>query len=401
MIASTGARPPISRVRAFGYFVIAVIYFFFSQMVAHAVAQLLPGLWPDLIERILLVILLLIGYGFMGRAFEAQDHPLAAMGLGIRDTSREEFGRGAALGWSMLIASILPMLLTGGLLFSFYTSFHQYLVLVFDLLVLALASLAEEIAFRGYPFQRLIEAIGPFWATLLLSAVFGLAHMFNPSSTAISIVITMVCGWFLSIAYLRTRALWLPWGWHFAWNTSMALLFGLPISGLTRFSPVVQSDTIGPAWLTGGYYGPEAGIFTLVVMLIGIPVLLLVTRSYAAYSRQELSGTAPAVIHSAAADSGTQSVVLSVPAEPGPVAPGPVAPGPVAIDPRAIVIVPPPVASVHGDGVVTNEAPGGVPAPEPDSRQGDSESGQGPDRVGGQPIGQNLPRKPVPGDPRN
>lgn len=332
MMPAAHGNPPLSRVRAFGYFVIAVIYFFFSQTVAHAVSRLFPGLWPELIERLLLVALLLIGYGFMGRAFQEQDHPLAAMGLAVRRGWREEFGRGAALGWGMLVACILPMLFTGGLLFSFYTSSRQYMVLLFDLVVLAVAALAEEIAFRGYPFQRLIDAIGPFWATLVLSAVFGLAHIFNPSSTAISIVVTMVAGWFLSIAYLRTRALWLPWGWHFAWNASMALLFGLPISGLTRFSPVVQSDTIGPSWLTGGYYGPEASIVTLIVMLAAIPVLLRVTRSYASRRESAVLIPAPATPWSGTASSGAPVSGLDTSGEAGPS----------AVDPRATVIVPAP-----------------------------------------------------------
>lgn len=338
MTPSAGAKPVKSRVRAFAYFVIAVIYFFFSQIVAHIASQFLSPHWAELMERVFLVILLLVGYGFMGRAFESQEHPLVAMGLGRHRGWQEEFGRGAAFGWAMLIASILPMLFVGGLLFSFDSSFHQYLVLLFDLVVLLAASLAEEIAFRGYPFQRLIEALGPFWATLLLSAVFGLAHILNPSSSSVSIVITMVAGWFLSIAYLRTRALWFPWGWHFAWNVSMALLFGLPISGLTRFAPVVQSSTIGPAWLTGGFYGPEASVITLIVMLLAIPVLFLATRGYAA--RRAQPAVAPAT-GAVAGTAGFGAERLST-AGAGAVAPpaDPVAAGPVTIAPGVTIAVP-------------------------------------------------------------
>lgn len=339
MTPSVGPAPGKSRIRAFAYFVIAVIYFFFSQIVAHIASQFLSAHWSELAERVFLVVLLLVGYGFMGRAFESQERPLVAMGLGRHPGWREEFGRGAAFGWAMLIASILPMLFLGGLLFSFDSSFHQFLVLVFDLVVLLVASLAEEIAFRGYPFQRLIEAFGPFWATLLLSAVFGLAHILNPSSSSVSIVITMVAGWFLSIAYLRTRALWFPWGWHFAWNVSMALLFGLPISGLTRFAPVVQSSTIGPSWLTGGFYGPEASVITLIVMLLAIPVLYLATRSYAVKP-------APAVTFSAyGAAAGTYRSTPGPRYSPGtaavaPAAP-PVVPGPATIAPGVAIAVPP------------------------------------------------------------
>jgi hypothetical protein len=181
----------------------------------------------------------------------------------------------------MMIASILPLVLAGGFIVTVWMGPHQFVVLGIDILVLAVASLGEEVAFRGYPFQRLIEVMGPFLATLVLSTMFGLAHALNPSSSRRSIMITIFAGWLLSAAYLRTRALWLSWGWHFAWNASMGLLFGLPVSGITRFSPVIQSNTIGPLWITGGEYGPEASMVTVVVMLIGLIVLFQITREYA------------------------------------------------------------------------------------------------------------------------
>ncbi|HEX3940719.1 MAG TPA: type II CAAX endopeptidase family protein [Acidobacteriaceae bacterium] len=267
------------RVRSFAFFVIAALYFFFAQIVAGRAANgLVSGEWYLLVERGMLLFLLVVGYGAMGRAFQGQRRPIEAMGLVFRPGWRREFGRGAALGWGMLIVSIFPMVLAGGLIVTIWTNPRQWLLLFLDLFVLAIASLAEEVAFRGYPFQRLIESIGPFLATLLLSAIFGAVHLSNPSASAASITITVFAGWLLSIAYLRTRALWFSWGWHFAWNVSMGVIFGLPISGLTRFSPVVQSNTVGPVWLTGGNYGPEGSIIAAIVLLAGLVVVSVLTR---------------------------------------------------------------------------------------------------------------------------
>jgi uncharacterized protein len=273
---------PAGRVRAFGYFVIAGVYFLFAEVVSgHAASGLVSGEWHEFAERTILLFLLLIGYGAMGRAFQHQPKPLAAMGLVFRGGWRREFGLGAALGWGMLIVSILPLVLTGGLMVTVWLSPHQLFLLVIDVLLLAVASLGEEIAFRGYPFQRLMDAMGPFLATLVLSALFGMAHMFNPDASRPSVMVAIFAGWLLSAAYLRTRALWMGWGWHFAWNASMGLIFGLPVSGITRFSPVIQSNTIGPLWITGGEYGPEASTVTAVVMLLGVIVLFRITRDYA------------------------------------------------------------------------------------------------------------------------
>ncbi len=70
-------------------------------------------------------------------------------------------------------------------------------------------------------------------------------------------------------------------GFHFAWNASIAVLFGLPVSGITDFASVVQTRAIGRFWLTGGNYGPEGAAFTVIVLLIGIAILVRITRDYA------------------------------------------------------------------------------------------------------------------------
>jgi membrane protease YdiL (CAAX protease family) len=270
------------RVRAFGYVVIAAIYFYFAEgIAAHAAKGLAGGLWTPLVARSVLLFLLVAGYSAMGRLFNKQTAPGRAMGLTFRQGWRREFGLGAAIGWGMQIASILPMVLIGGLIVSFWAIPRQFGTLFLDLLFLAVAALAEEVAFRGYPFQRLIDATGPTLATLLSSFVFAAVHIFNPSANGASFLVTVLSSWLLSIAYLRTRALWVCWGWHFAWNASMCLLFGLPVSGLTQFSPVIQSNTVGPSWITGGDYGPEASTVTALVILVGLFVVYRATRGYA------------------------------------------------------------------------------------------------------------------------
>ena len=210
------------RVRSFGYVIIAAIYFYIAQSVSvHAANGLTSGVWLPFIERGILLFLLVVGYAAMARAFNRQREPIRAMGLVFRPGWQREFGLGAALGWGMLLASILPLVLSGGLIITFWAIPRQFGILVIDLLMLAVASLAEEVAFRGYPFQRLIDAIGPTLATIVFSFVFAAVHMFNPGANRASFLITVFSSWLLSVAYLRTRALWVCWGWHFAWNASM------------------------------------------------------------------------------------------------------------------------------------------------------------------------------------
>lgn len=270
------------RVRALGWFFIAAIYFVFAQQISLRAANgLSSGDWFLLVQSLVLLFLLLVGFAAMGYAAQNQREPLRAMGLVRREGRGREFALGVALGWGGVVACVLPAAMIGGLAVRFWTNEHQFLLVFANLLTLAVAALAEEVAFRGYPFQRLIDAIGPTMATLLMSVFFALMHVFNTNASAASTLSTVLAGWLLSIAYLRTRALWLPWGFHFGWNVSMGLIFGLPVSGITSFNTVITSRAVGPVWLTGGSYGPEGSAIAVLVLPVLMIVLVKATRDYA------------------------------------------------------------------------------------------------------------------------
>ena len=88
----------------------------------------------------------------------------------------------------------------------------------------------------------------------------------------------MALGLVLSVAYLRTRGLWLSWGLNFGWKASRALLFGLAVNGVNSHSPVVQGDPMGPFWLTGGGFGVEGSWVTFIILLAALPVVFRITR---------------------------------------------------------------------------------------------------------------------------
>lgn len=282
-----GLREPghpgaFQRLRAFGYFLIAIIYYLLAERIAAmAAGGLSSGDWFEPVYRGALLFLLLLGYGVMGYVFQRQSHPLSAMGLVARPTAVREFGLGVALGWGMMVACVLPIAVIGGLRLTFWTGPHQFGLMALDLIVLALAALLEEVAFRGYPFQRLVESMGPTLATLLMAILFALRHLENPDATPASTLFTVFAGWLFAVAYLRTRALWLPFGLHFAWNAAMGVLFGLPISGIRAFSPVIEANARGPFWIAGGGYGPEGSLVAVAVILVSIFVLFKITREYA------------------------------------------------------------------------------------------------------------------------
>lgn len=304
VLGAASGRPRTHRIGAFFFFLLALAYGLVATWIGTAAANgLTSGDGNELLSRSLLLFLLLIGYWGMGRLFQGQRTPLKSMGLIRRVTAWREFGVGAAFGWGAMVACVLPIALFGGMTITFWTSPRQFVALLLDVVLLLVAALVEEVAFRGYPFQRLIDAIGPVMATVVMSVFFAFMHLRNPDSTMASTVATVLAGVLLSIAYLRTRALWLPWGLHFAWNVTMGVLFGLPVSGLRLYSPVISTTVHGPLWLTGDGYGPEGSLITTVVLVASLGLLVWLTGDFAYEYAQPVivAGGIPVDIDAAAA----------------------------------------------------------------------------------------------------
>lgn len=272
-------QPGGGRLRAYVQFLAAVLYFFLAQALARSGAiGLVQEQWTPLVEQAMLVFLLLMGYAGMGFWLDRELHPIAEQGLPLRPGWRREAGLGLAAGWSLALVCVLPMVVAGGIAIVLVTQPSAWGWLAADAVFFALAALAEEIAFRGYGFQRFARSVGPLGASLGYAAFYAIVQALNPGSNRASIAVSVALGLVLSTAYLRTKALWLSWGLNFGWKASRALLFGLAVSGVNNHSPVVQGNPMGPFWLTGGGYGLDGSWLVFVVLLAAIPIMFRLTR---------------------------------------------------------------------------------------------------------------------------
>ena len=135
----------------------------------------------------------------------------------------------------------------------------------------------EELLFRGYYLQNLRDGTGLALALFLSSGVFTLAHLGNFSASIASTLGIFGAGYFLAYGWLRTRALWLPIGLHIGWNFFQGPVFGFAVSGNPTPSIVVHTVE-GPELLTGGGFGPEAGLIVFPVIALGSALIWLYTR---------------------------------------------------------------------------------------------------------------------------
>lgn len=142
-------------------------------------------------------------------------------------------------------------------------------------------AVSEEVVFRGVVLRLLRGRWGTVVALAGSAALFGLLHLINPGASLWgALAVTIEAGLMLGAAYLLTGSLWLAIGLHFGWNVALSGIFGTVVSGADAGTAeaLLRGATAGPDWLTGGAFGPEGSVVSVVVCLVATTVLLLLRR---------------------------------------------------------------------------------------------------------------------------
>jgi membrane protease YdiL (CAAX protease family) len=132
------------------------------------------------------------------------------------------------------------------------------------------AALAEELICRGYLLTAIRDGVGAWIAAAVTSVLFGLAHLFNAGVTVESFINVTLAGVFLAAVRIVFDSLYAAWAAHAAWNWIMAVPFHAAVSGIWFDAPDYRTVSEGPAWATGGAWGPEGGAVAAVSMLAGL-----------------------------------------------------------------------------------------------------------------------------------
>jgi CAAX protease family protein len=258
-------------------FVISAVLSFAAFFIAGVVSEAIAGRHYLVLEVVFrsLVALLLMGLyvWLLTIADNVHNHRIAALGLPVAKGWRSQFVTGCIVGLALTLLAVVPLGIWGNPSIHFHFGVYLLPRTGAVLFVLVVGALGEELVFRGYPFQRLEEGMGAIGAIAVFSVLFGIVHLSNPGASKWGLINTVLIGIVLSVAYLRTRALWLPWGIHFGWNATLGLLCGLPVSGLRIFNVVVRTSASGPTWMTGGSYGIEASATGTIAVLIGLVII--------------------------------------------------------------------------------------------------------------------------------
>lgn len=223
----------------------------------------------QLIATSLASVTLLLAYA--GAIRKGEDRPVSELGL---THCPRELTVGLLVGGLVMAVSISTQWSGGAVTIDRVPSRS-----VLDALTGSIRSgVLEETLLRLCVF-RLLWHVSNAWGALALSALlFGGIHLLNPNSDIFAATcIAFEAGIMLAAFYILTGRVWMSIGVHAGWNFTQGWVFGAPVSGTQDFSggPLVTKAVAGvPSWLSGGEFGPEASLYTLLICSsLGVAVL--------------------------------------------------------------------------------------------------------------------------------
>lgn len=225
--------------------------------------------------------------------------PVKDYGLSRDKIWFKELGFGLALGLMAMITIFAIEWAAGWIEITGFgwerTSSIPYMVWILSYFIaMIIIGFYEELIFRGYQIVNLVEGFytdrstlfrAALIAVVISSVIFGMLHAWNPNATLISTVNIIFAGVMLAVPYLITGRIAVSVGIHISWNFVQGGLLGFPVSGTPFRGSLVQIRQGGENYLTGGSFGPEAG-------LLGIFGMLLILAIFLWYARKNSEGLA-------------------------------------------------------------------------------------------------------------
>lgn len=205
-------------------------------------------------------------------AIPARRRGVTTFGIGLRDGAVLELLRGMLFSIPFLAALLLVLASTGLVRVAWdpaglpeAAGVAVYFFVLF---------LVEELVFRGLLMTGIGVLLGQVAALLVTAVLVAGAYLFAPHTGVLAMVGAVVTNVLHGWARWRSGRIWWGLGQRWVWNAGV-VSFGLADSGFSLHTAPLLHDLAGPAWLTGGAFGLEAGVIGIAFLLV---MLALSTR---------------------------------------------------------------------------------------------------------------------------
>ena len=211
-----------------------------------------------IVTGFLFVLTLVITYIFRRKV---DRRSFISLGLELNGHIRDAIA-GAMLAIFIISASALVLKGTGHLRWMDIIFDPKALFLAFGSMVLV--AFYEELIFRGYILNNLMDSF-PKWTALFISAVLFMLFHWN-SVGFFPLVNGLILGLLTGLNYIFTRNLWFSICFHIAWKFMEGPVLGF--TGNEFFQTLLQIVVQGDENITGGANGLEGSVILMAVSLL-------------------------------------------------------------------------------------------------------------------------------------
>lgn len=184
------------------------------------------------------------------------------------------FLKGAYLGFILITMVFLTELASGLIQIEDITPGIQN-VLLGGIIMQGIVALGEELPFRGYILPDLMKRYGAWKAVFYSSLFFSVLHIpsvltlgLDRNNVIIMLLTISVAEILLALCYLYD-GLKMSIGFHFTWNYFQYHVYSLR----QDFGGILEINS-EHALITGGTFGPEAGLLGMFVVILALVIVL-------------------------------------------------------------------------------------------------------------------------------
>ncbi|VYT69734.1 CPBP family intramembrane metalloprotease [Peptoniphilus gorbachii] len=194
-----------------------------------------------------------------------------------RDKLAKNITLGLFLGFLQISLYVLVDLGRGVLAYKGMNLENLNLIFFLYFIAFFIQSTSEEVLVRGLLTRALFDKFGKKIAIILPSIFFGLLHLGNEGVTILSTLNTILVGIFFAKLLFYSDNIMLTSGVHTGWNFSMAMIYGLNVSGFSGFDSLFNFKVLNYN-LYDKIYGPEGSIVVTFIEIISILIIFYLEK---------------------------------------------------------------------------------------------------------------------------
>lgn len=194
-----------------------------------------------------------------------------------RDKLAKNITLGLFLGFLQISTYVLLDMGSGVLGYQGMNLGNLNLIFLAYFIAFFIQSTSEEVLVRGLLTRALFDKFGKNIAIILPSIFFGLLHLGNEGVTILSTLNTILVGIFFAKLLFYTENIMVTSGAHAGWNFSMAMIYGLNVSGFSGFDSLLNFKILSYN-LYDKTYGPEGSIVVTFIEIISIFIIFYLEK---------------------------------------------------------------------------------------------------------------------------